>query len=187
MYWIGIDNGVTGSIGIIKDGKAEYFPMPVKSEQSYTKAKQSITRINFDKLIGILSNYLDDPQGVRCMIERPMVNPARFKASASALRALESTIIVLEKLGIPYQYVDSKEWQKALLPKGRRGPRKRKRMKINYKANSIKLKNASCDIACRLFPSVRKKLISISKRGNEKKIDGDSLLIAEYFRRFYVN
>lgn len=40
-----------------------------------------------------------------------MVNPQRFKQSKSALRAFESTIIVLELLGLNYIIIDSKKWQ----------------------------------------------------------------------------
>jgi len=93
--------------------------------------------------------------GVFCLLERPMVNPGRFKATASALRALEATLIVLERLNIPFQYIDSKEWQRHLLPKG---------------IEKDELKKAALDVARRLFPSVQTK-------------DADSLLIAEYARR----
>ena len=53
---------------------------------------------------------------VMASIERPMVNPKRFEATVSALRALEATLIVLESLNIGKEYCDSKGWQKALLP-----------------------------------------------------------------------
>lgn len=87
-----------------------------------------------------------------------MVNPGRFKATVSALRALEATQIVLEALKVPYQWIDSKEWQKAMLPAG---------------LEKEELKTASTQICKRLFPSV-----FIKHDG-----DGDSLLIAEYLRR----
>ena len=113
---IGIDNGTTGTIAIINNKSAIYASMPIKKELSYTKKKQYITRIHWKDL----GNYLRDNVGKQCsafcLIERPMVNPMRFKASMSAIRALEATLIVLERLEIPYQYIDSKEWQRALLP-----------------------------------------------------------------------
>ena len=34
------------------------------------------------------------------VLERPMVNPSRFKASKSALRAYEATLIILELISI---------------------------------------------------------------------------------------
>ena len=75
-----------------------------------------------------------------------------------AVRAFEATIVALEQLHIPYQYIDSKEWQKALLPKGCKGK---------------ELKKASHDIATRLFPVITLK----------KNEDADGLLIAEYAKR----
>ena len=154
--YIGIDNGVTGSIGIISDSGSELIPTPVKMEQSYTKAKQNISRIDYLKLFDLLCNYNSVPTMI--LIERPMVNPTRFKASASALRALEATLIAVESLGLAYSYIDSKEWQKVLLPSG-----------------SSDLKKDSMDIACRLFPSHSTSI--------KKHKDGDGLLIAEYCRR----
>ena len=65
---------------------------------------------------------------------------------------------MLEKLGIPYQFIDSREWQSVMLPKGTKG--------------SDLLKKASYDIGKRLFPGLV-----------EKQKDADSLLIAEFVRR----
>jgi hypothetical protein len=86
-----------------------------------------------------------------------MVNSTRFNATLSAIRALEATLIALERSQFPYEYIDSKEWQKVLLPKGLKG--------------SDELKAASLDIGKRLFPSL------------DIKKDADGLLIAEYMRR----
>lgn len=153
--YIGIDNGVSGSISILKESDIYYCPTPVKIEQSYTKTKQLITRVDYEVLKKYLLQHIAPSTGVFCLLERPMVNPGRFKATASALRALEATLIVLERLYIPFQYIDSKEWQKALLPKG---------------IEKDGLKKAAIDVAKRLFPQVQTK-------------DADSLLIAEYARR----
>ena len=89
------------------------------------------------------------------MIERPMINPTRWVASTSALRCLEATEIVLEELQIPYQFIDSKEWQKVLLPSG---------------LVKEQLKKDADDVAKRLFPKLT-------------IVNSDSLLIAEYCRR----
>ena len=97
------------------------------------------------------------PESSLVLIERPMVNPARFLASTSALRALEATLIVVEELKLPVRYLDSKEWQSEILPKGVEGP--------------DELKAASLDIGQRLFPSL------------QFKKDADSILIAEWARR----
>ena len=50
--YIGIDNGVTGTIGWVVEnlcpGSEE---TPVKEEQSYTKAKKKINRVDYPRLL----------------------------------------------------------------------------------------------------------------------------------------
>ncbi len=158
MIYIGIDNGITGSIGIILNDRTPlFYKIPTRSEQDYTKAKKNITRIDQKGLLALI-NY--PSAKVKVVIERPMVNPQRFKATTSALRALESMLIAVESLKYPHMYIDSKEWQK-ILPNGVKG--------------STELKKASADIGCRLFPQ-HESLI-------RKQKDADGLLIAEYARR----
>jgi Holliday junction resolvasome RuvABC endonuclease subunit len=159
MYYIGIDNGVTGSIGIINADKSEYLllQIPVKKGQDYTKKKKNISRIDHVKLKEILKKYKE----VSICIERPMVNSTRFVATTSALRALESLLVILEQLDLSRMFKDSKEWQKELLPIGIKG--------------TPQLKKASLDIGIRLFPKMKEQII--------KQKDADGLLIAEYIRR----
>ena len=157
MNYIGIDNGVTGSIGIINSESITYIPTPVKRVLNYTKAKQFLNRIDGKVLTAVLEGYAANSF---CLIERPMINPARWIATISAIRALESTQTILELLKIPYQFIDSKEWQKSLLPSG---------------LEKEELKFASLEVGQRLFPS-------ISFTGFK---DADGLLIAEHARRKY--
>lgn len=165
-YYIGIDNGVSGSICFLsQDGTTvDLLHMPVKKEQSYTKTKKNVSRIDHVRLNQIFESELvrfdSTPTQYICkvVLERPMVNPGRFQATSSALRALEATLVILEQWGLPIQYVDSKQWQKVLLPSGLKGP---------------ELKKASLDIGNRLFPSLK----------DFKHPDRDGLLIAEYARR----
>lgn len=158
--YIGIDNGVSGTISFIADDKVTFLKTPVKKEQSYTKTKQNISRLKIMDFVAMLSRYV---KGRKCIavIERPMINPTKFKASISAARCLEATIVGLEMYDIPYQYCDSKQWQKELLPSGIKG--------------SPELKKASADIGTRLFPEHEE---LIQKHG-----DADGLLIAEWARR----
>ena len=96
--WIGIDNGTTGTITIIRGNQIDHFPTPTKKELSYTKTKQYISRVYYSRLRQILNVealFDNAKDGIFCLIERPMINPMRFKASLSAIRALESTLIVL--------------------------------------------------------------------------------------------
>ena len=48
---IGIDNGVSGTIGIIKEDESIFVEMPTISQLNYTKKKANITRIDWQKLI----------------------------------------------------------------------------------------------------------------------------------------
>jgi len=163
--YIGIDNGVSGSIAFMSgDGETVRFqPIPVRKEQSYTKAKAQITRIDWlalQTLFIVQAERFGNVKYMRAFIERPFVNPKGFKATVSALRALEATLICVEWAHISYQYIDSREWQKVMLPKGCKGP---------------ELKAASKDIGIRLFPDYAEVI--------RKHKDADSLLIAEWARR----
>lgn len=162
--YMGLDNGTSGSIGFIAHGVPEFHKTPIFHEQSYTKKKANISRVATDQMKDLIISMVHRMGRVRmCLIERPMVNPARFKASVSAVRCLEAQLIVLESMEIPIAYIDSKEWQGILLPRGTKGP--------------PELKKASVDIGCRLFPSCKELIV--------KHKDADGLLIAEYCRRTY--
>lgn len=158
-FYIGIDNGVSGSIGMIATSPTytkavHYVKTPTKVEQNYTKKADKITRIDAVKLKQLFG-YISPGAEVYILLERPLVNPKMFKATLSAMRALEATMAIIESMGFAYQYLDSKEWQKELLPAGTKGE---------------DLKTASLQIAQRLYPG---KLIKGHK-------DADGLLIAHY-------
>ena len=160
--FIGIDNGASGTIGVV-GGKVYFDFVPTKKELSYTKKKQYITRLDYNKFISFLfeigKGFSADE--IIVGIERPMVNPQRFKASMSAIRFLEATLIALEQDGLPYVYIDSKQWQRLLLPSGIKG--------------SAELKKASLLIGNRLFPQHK----------DHKAKDRDGLLIAEFLRKTF--
>lgn len=160
--YIGIDNGVSGTVGwsgICQNGQHTFgqTKKPTFSEQSYTKAKGNIARLNFKEYMIIVGKIKSLSENCIALVERPMVNPGRFKASTSALRCLEAELIALEMMEIPIQYIDSKQWQKEMLPKGIKG--------------APELKKASIDIGKRMFPSLK------------CKPDADGILIAEWARR----
>lgn len=151
--FIGIDNGVSGAIGIVNGVRTEWWPMPVRKELNYTKAKKWINRVNTNHLKFYIEGITDD---AIALIERPMVNPGRFQATISAVRCLEATLIVLEECNIPFQYVDSRQWQKDMLPSGLEGD---------------ELKAASLEIGRRMWPTIK------------FKPDADAMLLAEWGRR----
>lgn len=158
--FVGIDNGTSGAIGIVSDDSSLHcwYSTPSKIELSYTKTKQNISRIDFPKLLILFKEkVLSYNIPVRVFLERPLVNPGQFKTTMSAMRSLEATLIVLEELKIPFSYLDSKEWQKDMLPSGLKGK---------------ELKEASRQIGRRLFPDL-----------DFGKSDCDAILIAEYARK----
>lgn len=160
--FIGIDNGVTGTIGILGESAPAFMETPVKKEQNYTKKKDLITRIDSVALRDIIAGAMQGlrPDEVIVGMERPMFNPERYNATVSAARAFEAQLCVIESLGLPLVYMDSREWQRELLPQG---------------VSGSELKKASRDIASRLFPGLSE---GISHHG-----DGDGILIAEHMRR----
>ena len=155
--YIGIDNGTSGTIGIVGDQVSPtIIHTPTKKEQNYTKAKQMITRLDWRGFSDLISAYCD--YDVVALMERPLVNPTRFKSTTTALRCFEAQLVLVESLGCRIIYVDSKDWQKEMLPKGVQGE---------------ELKKASLDIGNRLFPEF----------SSFKHPDREGLLIAEYARR----
>jgi len=164
-YYIGIDNGSTGSIGIIETVSrwSIFGPTPIRKMQDYTKKKKTISRLDTDLFLDLMTRHNtgnENRANHTAVIERPMINSTRFNASMSAARMLESTITCLEYLRIPYMFVDSKQWQRVMLPR---------RMS---KCTTPQLKKASLDIGLRLFPKHANEII--------KQKDADGLLIAEW-------
>ncbi len=156
---VGIDNGVTGSIGIITingaDVRSSFGATPVLKVRDFTKEIQYFHRIDWRKLVDII------PKESLVFVERPMVNTKAFIATKSALRAWEATLIVFEMLDIEYTLIDSKAWQREFISSAIIG--------------HDKMKEASKEIGLKLFPSNGN---FITKHG-----DADGLLIAEYARR----
>jgi len=163
MIYIGIDTGVSGSIGIIyPDKKAEFYLMPVKKTLDFTVKEKWIHRISYIDLTNILFqiqiSYVHK-ENIKVFVEKPMVHPKKFNASLISARALECILIILEQLKLSYEFISCKEWQKVMLPTGIKG--------------TPLLKKASLEIGKRLFPYI------------EFKLDADSLLIAEFVRKKY--
>ncbi len=157
--YIGLDNGVTGSIGWSDNNNVErgILKMPTFSSFNYQKEVRKVTRIDTNKLTDILIKLKRLAPVHFIGIERPMIDPGRFQASLSAIRALEATLIVLERLNLTHHFLDSKQWQKELLPKGIKG--------------ADELKKASKQIGQRWWPE-----LNIGK-------DADGIMIAEWARR----
>ena len=154
-FIVSIDNGCTGTVCVlnITNGTSSFCKTPVIYCASYTKKIQHIHRINWKELVSILPE-----SDALVVLERPLVNPRMFTATASALRSLESTLIAIEYRGLDYIYMDSKEWSQEFLSSALIG--------------KVQMKKGSMMVAVDLFPE-HKELI-------EKHGDGDSLLMARY-------
>ena len=96
--WIAIDNGTTGTIGVIGYDFTDFYKTPIKSELNYQKKKQNIMRVDHDALYKLLQVYCY--LNVKLIMERPFTGKFN-KANTSAGRACESTLIAIERLNIP--------------------------------------------------------------------------------------
>lgn len=166
MIYLGIDNGISGSVAAVNESGSwsVVATTPTFSEQDYVKKKQNVTRIDTGDLHHWFQDVIVATYGgvekVRVILERPMIFPGRFRATLSAIRAWEATLIVLAEFPWPKIVVDSRAWQKIILPE---------------KCQGSELKTASVQVGCRLFPDHAD---WIRDQG-----DADSLLIAEVARR----
>lgn len=162
--YIGIDNGHTGTVAWVGENvHPTIIETPVRKEQSYTKKAQKMTRIDHERLTAQLKELIEaagDASNVMVVMERPFTG-TYASANVSAARAYEVTLVLVEQLKLPHNIVDSRQWQKVMLPVGIKG--------------SDKLKEASATIALRLFPDQEKVI--------KKHKDADALLMAEWARR----
>lgn len=136
---IGLDNGATGTIcSIIPQMKyLDFIQTPSIVSLDYPKEICYINRVDIDKLkefinksIKKANKFYKQPIKSIVVMQRPMVNPQRFKQSGHALRAFQATIITLEMLGIDYVIIDSKKWQHYFFGKNT--------MMLDLKAQSMK-------------------------------------------------
>ena len=116
ITYIGIDNGVSGSIGIISVDyqkgtvDVQFLLTPVKQELSYQKSKtKMLTRVDYKECKKLFQDIKDKSDRIILALERPMLNPQRYQASLSARASLEAMLILFEELDIPYSFLDSKE------------------------------------------------------------------------------
>jgi len=173
---IGIDNGTTGSIGIIlQDGhkKGAFFAETPSKMSILGKKERHIRRIDhceLDKLLVtqaitpfVVHNKGNAAAIIHAYIERPFTG--RFMGAVlPAQRSFEAVLIILEQLSIPYTVVDSKEWQKAQLPEIK---------------GSKELKAASCALGRAKWLDLAAMVL---KHG-----DADGLMIADYYHNKVVS
>lgn len=160
---IGIDNGATGSVGIIHPGGVIFDEVPSKPFLA-GKSGKTITRVDHAKLgewieLNACAHGTVTRSNVFAYVERPFTGSAMMvNTMVLSARSFEAVIIVLEQLNIGYEVVDSKEWQRPLLGAVR---------------GSAELKRASLMRGSQLYPAHAE---AIRSHG-----DADGLLIAHHF------
>ncbi len=163
MKIIGLDNGTTGSLSVYDTSLniMALHTLPVKKELDYTKKAKHITRIDFPGMCELFARLKKDTNNdIHVYMEKPFTGGAMFmQNSIKAFRCFEAELIALEECGIGYTVINSKDWQKKLIPQGIKG--------------STELKKASLEIARRLYPYLSEKL-NLS--------NADSVLIAHHFK-----
>lgn len=106
--YMGIDNGVSGSIGIISDGSPRLI-----HAREYTRSKPKRKGSLECDPFAIL-RILDEAKPDGVVLERPFRGQFRnTEVSAAHFDSVVRTI--LETRGIPFIQVDSKKWQGPLL------------------------------------------------------------------------
>lgn len=158
---IGIDNGSTGTVGIITPTKSYFFETPTTPFLHYGKRGTVSNRIDRAELSRMITEAITgiDKNTVRVMIERPFTaGPMMIKAMLGAHRCFEATICVLEDLGLGYEVVDSGTWQDPVL---------------GSVSGSSALKQASMLRGMQMYPQFAKEI--------KQHKDADGLLIAHHF------
>lgn len=156
----------------------DYLETPAFECNDYTQEIRKMNRIDiielkewFEKHLKFAKKIYKNKIKVIVILERPMVNPQRFRESGYALRAFEATLITLEMLKLDYIIIDSKKWQHHFFGKDT--------AQIDLKKESLKL---SLNI---LTDEYEKDNIYELDISNMKKLinshgDGDSLLMCRY-------
>lgn len=178
----GLDNGSSGTIACIipKINKIFFQKTPAFETLDYTKQIQYISRINhfqlkkwFEKCIFFLKNVYKNDIKVIVILQRPMVNPQRFKQSKSALRAYEATLIVLQLLNLDYIVIDSKQWQHYFFGK-------------NTSQIDLKFESMKKGIEILQQYNLIQEQKNIMQELMKKHGDADSLLMCEFAKRSLI-
>ena len=155
---VGIDNGTTGSVAIIGPNGALFEPMFTK-EHSEGMAGKVIRRIDCEILEHWLLNNIDTLATAFAYVEKPFTgSPMMINTAVLAARSYEAVIVTLERMGIGYQQVTSKDWQRAILGEVKGSPA---------------LKKASRLRGAQMYPALA---AAIQAHG-----DADGLLIAHHY------
>ena len=111
MIAIGIDNGVTGTIGIITPERSCLRPVPTMADALGGR------RIDHEALRELILSFCEGCLAVtHAAIEQPLSGLPSAAAIKSANRAFEAARITLEILGVGYEVISAAKWHKTELP-----------------------------------------------------------------------
>ena len=126
--YVGIDNGVTGSIGWIAPPNAigSIVRTPVKKVRAHTKQVAYYNRVDHISLCNLFGFIFSFSDEVIFNLEIPFTAPDRAKQSMSAFFAFEATRVCIEQESIKFpikkyelRYTTAPQWRKKLqLQKG---------------------------------------------------------------------
>lgn len=189
--WIlGIDNGISGSIALMDPkGKIVFYEhVPVYSEQKWTKAKvkklktgikvqhDKITLIDVERLQSMLVKYTSVIPDIHCFLERPAISYNSkwgMHTAVSASMSWAYVVYVLKRLKIARTDIDSKEWQKELIPEATGSHNKEYMKTLKAGERNSLLKEASYMFAQGICPKFK----------SNDPGDADSICLCEYGRR----
>lgn len=196
-YILGFDNGTTAHFTLVdREGHLIAFEkVPTYVQASWSKPTKRkyktkdgyvtkpyqahFTFIDIDELKNLLIKLVPNTEHTICYLERPAVNYHAgwaMQSSLSAFGAWLSVLYVLKKLNIEYMIIDSKQWQNGLIPEAT-GKNNKEYVKSLEKGERNKLLKKSADaFAKKLYPNL------VFKESG----DGDSVCIAEYYRRIQL-
>ena len=164
--YIGIDPGLSGAIAVIKDPSEVYFDVRVYNTPTITfkKGKKNKTEYNIAAIHASLSQLKGTFGTVFAFMEKMQSLPPGVRIQATFSLGYCQGLFegLFTALGIPYQLVIPKHWQKHFQITKDKG---------DSKAQSFQ-------IASRLFPSAE----LAGPRGGMKDGRCDALLIAEWGR-----
>lgn len=182
-YVLSIDNGTTGSFCIMDIKTKEvvaFVSVPTFKIDKWTKAKKDkktghFTVVDVQQLKYALLNLPIEINGenIKCYIERPAVGFSGWGiwTSLSGMAAWVAVQYALREFKIPYETVDSKEWQSHLIPQAMGVNNKAYMKKLKAGERNKLLKEASDKLAKKLYP----------KGIYPKSGDGDSVNMAYYY------
>lgn len=182
---IGIDPGLTGAIGCITPtcNKAVVFDTPVVPDKGSKHQYNALAIYDYLKML--------EPEQTFCIIEQVTAMPGQGSVGTLQMGFGNGMYItILSILGISYQIVHPKTWQKSLgiqsdivVPKTNdcKTDEELEKRRLLVADRKKDVKNRVYQFVNRLYPGLE----LITKRG--KLLDGrcDALALAEYGKRLY--